>query len=170
MQVSNVGSKQKQMLKLREITVEKLESYIGMKSFLDENYCDDDRRIIAETVFSGSELEDATATANLLYIYSQACCACYRVIAVKYDDASRTDWYPMYSNLYEQLIKQLHENLLAKAKDEIYGLEALFSTVAQSTDEIREQILRGYNWEYDKEEMETERSEEERKPLKREDM
>lgn len=158
--ISEAKNLNEQRLRLREKTVEQLESSIQNSTLLSEARNADEKRAITNVLYENKDFDEAMSIAPWSYIFSEAAVASLRNISFELGNATKTDWFPMYCDLYRHFINSMYDDMIARKKDDINVLEPLIPPLKKALDETREKILLGYQWEYDREQIERERQEE----------
>ena len=152
-----------QILKLRRATVDQIEAKLMAGPFLTDELSEEDKKVLARALGRpDSSSEDTLRTYVDIWVVTEASVQCLRLLAFELGDAKKNDWYDMYCDAYSQFLEHMYQQMIAKAKDDVYVMEAFLPALRQILDQAKEKIFfAGENWDYDKEAMEREREQEE---------
>ncbi|MEK6551023.1 MAG: hypothetical protein AABZ50_05215 [Pseudomonadota bacterium] len=168
--LAQADARSAQALSLRKETVEAVKGSITALTYFDEEFTDEDRKILGEILMPEEDAKTYGDIQYHIYAYNDISSSVLRMLSYKhFEDARANDWFDLYSDIYKQYIKHAYSSLIAEKKDSVYALQPLVPVLKQQIDEFEHRLYQGENWEYDKQQALNEVEEEEKEREKREE-
>lgn len=165
--IGKINNRYDQIIGLRKAIIEQIEELSYSTPIVTSKYSDDDKKILVEFLNKEQEYEDAKSAHLFRFMYAQTSWQVLRHISHDFDDASPHDWTEYYKYLSDTYVEHTYDQIIKRIKGEEDALDeledALINTLKSRRDEIRQEILKGSNYEYNLEEIEKEQQKESEK-------
>jgi hypothetical protein len=158
--VGKVKSRYEQIIELRKSTIRVIEMISESSVFTNDNYSEDDKKIIAEIMEKKSEYINVKNMHIFKIVFLTISLEVLRKISSEFSDASVHDWTEYFSDINATYMDYRYKRILDSYKQEeditVYFTNGLIKDYEQNLEKIKEHVLDGKNYEYNREEVENE--------------
>lgn len=143
-EIANSNSKKEQILKLRHAEIIQIENYVRDESFfLNDEFSEEEKELLMPKIEENQSYEFYKQAMAVNGLIAKINMDCLRYISQLYSDASDTDWFSNYYEIYTIYIKYVAKLALSEAKGEEYLPNEFILPYQSAVEEAKKKILGG---------------------------